>query len=393
MEITKLPLKQNHHKRLRVAAYARVSQDSDSLLHSLANQVSYYTERIKNNPDWEFAGVYIDEGITGTTIEKRSDFMRMMDDARLGKIDQIITKSVSRFARNTVDLLTSVRELEELGVDVVFEKDGIRTSSNEGELMLSLLASFAQAESESISSNVKWGKRKQMQEGIYHHYARSYGYEWQKDEYVIVEDEAKVVRFIFESYLDGLSPAHIAQKIDRPTMTGKSFTRGTVKDILKNDIYIGNRTMQKSYSKKIRTKQRNYGELPKYTIPDAHEPIIDKNLFFKVQEIMRRKASETPMKTYNCFSGKVRCGHCGRSCCRRTIHGYKIWKCQGNEMSHSCSARYIREDELLSIFDNEEELLRTMDYIELFDNYLICNYKDGKTKRFSRKPGRKRNAR
>ena len=145
MEITKLPIKKGALKRRRVAAYARVSRDSDTLLHSLANQVSYYTDRISSNPEWEFAGIYVDEGISGTSVDKRSDFLRMMADARAGKIDLILTKSVSRFARNTVDLLRSVRELQGLGIEVRFEKDGISTADGEGELMLSLLASFAQA--------------------------------------------------------------------------------------------------------------------------------------------------------------------------------------------------------------------------------------------------------
>ena len=145
MEITKLPIKKAAPKRCRVAAYARVSRDSDTLLHSLANQVSYYTDRISSNPEWEFAGIYVDEGISGTSVDKRSDFLRMMADARAGKIDLILTKSVSRFARNTVDLLRSVRELQRLGIEVRFEKDGISTADGEGELMLSLLASFAQA--------------------------------------------------------------------------------------------------------------------------------------------------------------------------------------------------------------------------------------------------------
>ena len=256
----------------------------------------------------------------------------MMADARAGKIDLILTKSVSRFARNTVDLLRSVRELQGLGIEVRFEKDGISTADGEGELMLSLLASFAQAEAESISENVKWERRKQMQEGIYHHTTRSYGYVWQGDDFVIVPEEAKVVRFIFSSYLAGMSPTHIAAAIDVPTTTGRPFTRITVKDILKNHIYAGDRVLQKYYSYKPRKKTRNYGELPQYVLSDIHEAIIPREVFEQVQEVMRERAEKTPAKTFTCFSGKIRCGYCGRPCFRRTLHGKRIWKCRGNEI-------------------------------------------------------------
>lgn len=394
MQITKLPLLQNKPQRLKVAAYTRVSRDSETLLHSLANQVSYYTKLINSNPEWEYAGVYVDEGITGTSIEDRSDFLRMMEDAKQGKIDLILTKSVSRFARNTVDLLDSARTLKELNVEVRFEKDNISTFDNDGELMLSLLASFAQAEAESLSENVKWGKRKQMQEGIYHHFARCYGYKWQGDNFCIVEEEAEVVRFIFREYLAGVSPTQIARKITAPTLTGKQFTRGTVKDILKSCNYVGDRTLQKFYSPSIRKKDRNYGQLPKYVVSDVHEPIISREDFLKVQEMMAEKAKKTPKKTFTCFSGLVKCGHCGRACCRRTLHGKRIWKCQGNEMSRTCEARYISEEELrkftFSIFEDEDDFKRQIELIKLFDDNVTFVYKDGREKKFTRKIGRRR---
>ena len=394
MEITKLPIKRAAPKRRKVAAYARVSRDFDSLLHSLAGQVSYYTDRISTNPEWELAGIYVDEGISGTSLEKRSDFLRMMEDARCGKIELVLTKSVSRFARNTVDLLQGVRELQALGVEVRFEKDGISTADGEGELMLSLLASFAQAEAESISENVKWGKRKQMQEGIYHHTARSYGYEWQGDDFVIVPEEAEVVRFIYASYLAGMSPAHIAAAIDAPTVNGGHFTRITVKGILKNRTYAGDRVLQKFYSHKPRKKTRNYGELPFYVLQDVHEAIIPRETFERVQEIMQEKVERTPAKTFTCFSGKVRCGHCTRPCFRRTLHGKRIWKCRGNEIDRDCGARYISDDELwsitFSIFEDEADFLRRTERIELFDNCIKFILKNGKAITRSRTIGRRR---
>lgn len=394
MQITKLPVLQNKPRRLRVAAYARVSRNSESLLHSLANQVSYYTKLINTNPEWEFVGIYVDEGITGTNIDEREDFIRMMEDAKQGKIDLILTKSVSRFARNTVDLLNSVRTLKELNVEVRFEKDNISTFDNDGELMLSLLASFAQAEAESLSENVKWGKRKQMQEGIYHHFSRCFGYEWHGDDFCIVEEEADVVRFIFKEYLAGVSPTQIARKITVPTVTGKQFTRGTVKDILKNCIYVGDRTLQKFYSPTIRKKARNYGQLPKYVVSDVHEPIISRDDFIRVQQMMLEKAKKTPKKTFTCFTGVVKCGHCGRACCRRTLHGKRIWKCQGNEISKTCHARNIKDDELrsitFSIFEDEDDFKRQIEAIRLFDDNVIYIFKDGKEIKMIRKIGRSR---
>ncbi|WP_185752130.1 recombinase family protein [Eubacterium sp. AB3007] len=386
-------LKKKEVSRRKVAAYARVSKDSDMLLHSLANQVSYYSELINSNPEWEFAGIYVDEGISGTKLKNRDGFLRMMEDARRGKVDLIITKSVSRFARNTVDLLQSIRDFQELNVEVRFEKDGISTFDGEGELMLSLIASFAQAEAESISENVKWGKRKQMQEGIYHHSSRCYGYEWQGDNFVIVPEEAKVVRYIFESYIAGMSPKHIAESIKATTTTGAPFSRIAVKDILKNQIYTGDRVLQKFYSPKVRKKTRNYGELPQYVLEGVHEGIVSHEIFDQVQEIMRERAEKTPKKTFTCFTGKVKCGHCGRSCCRRTIRGKRIWKCQGNEISKVCDARYIGEDELRSItftiLDDEDDFVRKVDRIDLYNDHVAFIMAEGKTIKRTRKTGRR----
>ena len=394
LKIIKLPLLKEEIKKRKVAAYTRVSVSSDSLLHSLANQVSHYTEMIKKNPEWEFVQVYVDEGITGTSTESREQFLKMMDDARAGRFDLLLTKSVSRFARNTVDLLESCRELKSLNVEVRFEKDRISTFNSDGELVLSLLASFAQAESESISQNVKWGKNKQMQDGVYHHFSRCYGYDWDGDIYKIVEKEAEVVRFIYKAYLDRMSPKKISELITEKTVTGKNFTRGTVKDILKNRIYIGDRVLQQFYSPRVRKCTRNYGEVPKYILSDVHEPIIDRESFENVQAIMQQKAKETPKKTFNCFSGKVKCGHCERALCRRTLHGKKIWKCQGNEISKTCHARYISEEKLkeytFSIFEDENEFKIKVDHIKVYDDYLEYIFKDGTLKMIERKEPKRR---
>lgn len=349
---------------------------------------------IKGNLEWEFVEVYIDEGITGTSVKNRTQFQKMMEDAKHDKFDLILTKSVSRFARNTVDLLKYCRELKALNVEVIFEKDHISTFSGDGELMLSLLASFAQAESESISQNVKWGIQRGIQQGKYNHYSRCFGYTWDHDDYVIVEEEAEVVRFIFESYLNGMSPTKISRLIDSKTVTGKAFTRGTVKGILKNRIYVGDRIRQQFYSPAIRQKRRNYGEVPKYILEDVHKGIIDRETFDKVQEMMNRKAANTPKKTFTCFSGKMVCGHCGRALCRRTLHGKKIWKCQGNEISGICMGRYISEEKLreytFSIFKNEDEFKRVVDKVVVSDDFVEYLRNDETSKKLDRKEPKRR---
>ena len=192
-------------EKKKVAAYARVSMQSERMLHSLSAQVSYYSGLIQKNPDWEYAGVYADDFISGTNTVKRDEFKRMLADCEAGKIDIILTKSISRFARNTVDLLETVRRLKDLGVEVRFEKERIRSMDGDGELMLTILASFAQEESRSISDNVKWGIRKRMQNGIPNGHFRIYGYRWEGDELVIVPEEAEIVKRIFQNFLDGKS--------------------------------------------------------------------------------------------------------------------------------------------------------------------------------------------
>ena len=192
-------------QKKRVAAYARVSMDTERLQHSLSAQVSYYNDKIQKNPEWLFAGVYADNGISGTGTAKREEFNRLLADCEAGKIDLVLTKSISRFARNTVDLLETVRHLKEIGVEVWFERENIRSFDGDGELLLSILASFAQEESRSISENCKWGIRKRFEKGIPNGHFRIYGYRWEGDELLIVPEEAAVVRRIFQNFLDGKS--------------------------------------------------------------------------------------------------------------------------------------------------------------------------------------------
>ncbi len=192
-------------KRKRVAAYARVSMLSDRMEHSLSAQVSYYSNLIQQNPEWKYAGVYADDFVSGTTIDRRAEFERLLNDCEAGKIDLILTKSISRFARNTLDLLITIRRLKELGIEVRFERENIHSLSGDGELLLTFLASFAQEESRSLSENVRWGTVRRFQQGIQNGKFRIYGYRWIGDNLVVEPDEAKIVRLIFDNYLNGIS--------------------------------------------------------------------------------------------------------------------------------------------------------------------------------------------
>ena len=308
--------------RKRVAAYARVSRETERLQHSLSAQISYYNDMIQKNPDWIFAGVYVDDGISGTSTAKRQDFNRMIEDAEAGKIDIILTKSISRFARNTVDLLKTVRQLKEIGVEVRFERENIHSLSGDGELMLSILASFAQEESLNISYNTTWGIRKLMAKGAFYNHSRIYGYRWEGDDLVPVPEEAAVVKRIYQNFLDGKSKPETERELTADGITtrdGGRWSESSIRRILTNVTYTGNILLQKSYTVNPITKSRkmNRGELPQYFMADTHEAIIDKETFDWVQaEILRRRnSSQFRNGSLNptFLTGKIKCGCCGRS--------------------------------------------------------------------------------
>lgn len=237
-------------RRKRVAAYARVSMESERLQHSLSAQVSFYSSLIQSNPAWEYVGVYADNGITGTKAEAREEFNRMIADCEAGKIDIVLTKSISRFARNTVDLLNTVRRLKELSVSVQFEKERIDSLTEDGELMLTLLASFAQEEIRSLSDNVKWGTRKRIEKGIPNGRFQIYGYRWEDDHLVIHEEEAKIVRLIYDNYLNGLSAETTEKQLAEmgvKSYKGQHFGNSSIRQILGNITYTGNLLFQKEY--------------------------------------------------------------------------------------------------------------------------------------------------
>lgn len=274
--------------RKKVAAYARVSMETERLKHSLSAQISYYSALIQKNPEWLYAGVYADNAISGTDMEKRGEFNRLIADCDAGRVDIVLVKSISRFARNTVDLLETVRHLKDIGVDVWFEDEGIHSMDGDGELMLTILASFAQEESRSISDNCKWGIRKRYERGETHGF-KIYGYRTKKGNLVVKEDEAAIVRRIFRMFLDGDSCYIIGQKLaaeDVKSYGGKAFCGEVISGMIRQEKYMGCTLAQKFYTENhITHKQiRNNGELPMYFIEGTHPAIISKETFEAAQK-------------------------------------------------------------------------------------------------------------
>ena len=346
--------------RKKVAAYARVSRDTERLMNSVSAQVSYYSALIQNNPEWEYAGVYADCGISGTGTARRGEFLRMLADCEAGRINIILTKSISRFARNTVDLLETVRHLKSLGIEVRFEKEHINSLSEGGELMLSLLASFAQEESRSISENVKWGVRKRFQSGeigAANKHILGYRYDEEEQKYMIIPEEAGAVRWMFQMYLDGVPFRRIAENMNRAgirTTLGNDFQEASVRQLIFNEVYAGDIRRQKCYMADpiTKTKVKNCGELPQYYMADCHEAIIDRETYAKVQAEMERRAGLVN-PTYP-FTGKMKCGICGRSYTRRAsmVKGreYVSWFCRAKkEKGMSCTSVNFSEEELKRI--------------------------------------------
>ena len=287
----------NCNRKKRVCAYARVSTDSDEQLNSFESQKQYYTEKIQSNPDWEFVGIYADEGISGTQVKNRVQFQKMIDDALNGKIDIILAKSISRFARNTVDTLENARKLSEKKVDVYFEKENIHTLDLDSELFLTFFSAFAQSESESLSQNVKLGLKAKMKRGEPTGKAECYGYTWNKEtkQLEVNEEQAKVVRMIFNWYISGDGGRVIAKKLNKlgiKTYTGSKWSQATISDIIRQEKYVGDTCGQKYYSVSPIThkKVKNYGEKEKYDARDTHQAIISRDTWDKAQTIINKRS-------------------------------------------------------------------------------------------------------
>lgn len=369
----------NHKTRKKkVCAYCRVSTDMEDQRSSYLSQINHYSEFIKKNRDWEFAGIYADDGITGTQIKKRDEFIRMIDDCKAGLIDIIIAKSISRFARNTVDTLNTVRMLRSLDVDVYFEKENIHTLNMDSEMFLTLYSAFAQAESESTSMNVKLGYKAKMKRGEPCGSIACYGFDWDKNtkEMTINEKEAKIVKKIFNLYLNGDGSTVIARKLTEEGIAapggGKIWHPGVIKDMLRNVKYAGDLCGQKFFVEDPISHKliRNRGQKPMYYATNHHDAIIDKRQFEKVQEIYNSRSVKIKNGKQYCekfslrytFSSMIYCQHCGKTFVRRytkyknkdgVVHDHIYWACSANLTSKegTCGkAVTIRDEELKSLF-------------------------------------------
>ena len=317
--------------RMRVAAYARVSCGKDAMLHSLAAQIDYYRNLINSNVLWQFAGVYADEAKTGTK-EDREEFQSLLSKCREGAVDMVITKSVSRFARNTVTLLKTVRELRDLGVDVYFEEQDIHTISGEGELLLTLLASFAQEESLSVSDNVKWRIRHNFEDGQSSNF-RMLGYRLVDGQITVVPEEMETVQRIFDLYLEGKGTQSIANTLNaegRTTVTGGIWYCSTVSKILGHEKYCGDLLLQKTYVPDHISKRSitNTGQLPMFLVEDDHVAIIEKSRFQQAMaERERRSFNKGKVFAPTVFAGMIRCDSCGKNYRRKTAARCTKWCC------------------------------------------------------------------
>lgn len=353
-EITIIPAKNHADEIVRTAAYARVSSDSEDQLNSFAAQIRYYTELLRNSTDAVFVDMYADQGITGTSAAKRTEFQRLMSDCRKGKIDRILTKSISRFARNTKDSLEAVRELKTLGISVYFEKENIDTGEISSEMMLAIYSQFAQEESMSISRNCRMGVKKRMMDGTYKNPSAPFGYDYISGELRVNPQKAKVVKQIFDWYVSGIGMNEIAMRLNSQGVRDKVWRHGTIRCILTNERYIGDKLLQKRFTTDtlpFRTA-RNLGEKEQYYICGTHEPIIEKSVFETAQKIFsaREKPSGYDVGS-SLFRRKIYCGNCGNAFRLKSRKDCVRWVCRNHDRSAAnCNIRQIREDEFRAAF-------------------------------------------
>lgn len=332
---------------LRVAAYARVSTEQESQSNSFQAQKDYYEKLIGNTPSWTYAGIYADRGISGTSTDHREGFQAMMEDCRAGKIDRILTKSVSRFARNTVDSLNAIRELKALGIGIEFQKEGIFTLDSKGEFLITVMSSLSQEESRSISENVRWGVKKRMADGKYSvNFSFFLGYDRGSDgRFVINENEAHIVRYIFRYRLMGYSTTEISKQLMELGVPapagGKTWSPSVVCHILSNEKMKGDALLQKSYTKDFLSKKvrKNKGELQQFYVSGGHEAIVEPALFDYVQTVLSDQNSGMyPWKT------RLICGKCGKSFRIKQRHGKVCWECRDSyRKENPCKNTYVYE--------------------------------------------------
>lgn len=398
-KFTAVPI--NSKKKRRVAGYARVSTDQEDQVTSYEAQVDYYTNYIKNRNDWEFVDIYTDEGISATNTKKREGFKRMIADAKAGKIDLIITKSVSRFARNTVDSLTTVRDLKNMGIEIYFEKENIWTLDSKGELLITIMSSLAQEESRSISENVTWGHRKRFADGkVSFAYSRTLGLDKGPNGQIVVnEEQAETVKLIFKLFLNGMTPYAIAKEMTQmgiKTPLGKDkWNKVTIRHMLSNEKYKGDALLQKEFTVDYLQKKRkkNEGEVPQYYVEGNHEAIITPEVFDMVQaELERRKRTKgSRYSGISIFSNKVKCGDCGGWYGSKVWHStdkYKkvVYRCNHKYRDEKCQTPCVTENEIKAMFiksynelvSEKKEILSNLEVIRttLFETTDLINERE-----------------
>ncbi|MHA3224630.1 recombinase family protein [Globicatella sulfidifaciens] len=349
----------------KVAAYIRVPTSNEEQLISLEAQRRHYKTLIEKNDEWQLVDIYSDEGITGTKKDRRPELLRLISDCEKGKIDFILTKSISRFARNTIDCLELVRKLMDLGVHIYFEKENINTNSMESELMLSILSSLAENEAVSLSENSKWSIRQRFKRGTYKLSYPPYGYDYIDEQVVVNEEQAQVVKRIFNSVLEGMGTERIARQLNEeriPTKRNGNWTGSTIRGIVKNEKYTGDVLLQKTFTDEHFNRKVNQGELDQYLIKNHHEAIITHADFEAANRMLEYQASQKNVavgsrKYLNRypFSGKIECAECGDTFKRRihtsTHKKYIAWCCSTHiKNKNECSMLFIREERIHQAF-------------------------------------------
>lgn len=376
MNITEITtVKEKADTVLRLAAYCRVSSDSKDQLHSFAAQIRYYTDYAKKHPEYQLVDIYADEGLSGTSMKKRDELNRLLRDCKKGKVDRVIVKSVSRFARNTQELLTSLRMLKELGIGVYFEEQGIDTDKLNMEMIVTFPGMAAQQESESISGNMRWSYKKRMESGEFNSCKAAYGFDLVDGKLAINEAEAVVVRRIFDLYLQGHGKQAIAKILNEEGIPKKhdekKWHHTTIRYILNNERYMGDALLQKLFTTDTLPYRRvkNRGEKPKYYVENANPPIVSKEIYEAAQELQKARNTEKSVRQESHpLSRIMRCPDCGRAFRRQMVAGKAYWLCSQSSGETSCQSRRIREDMVYDTFttmvyklhDNRSALLGTM---------------------------------
>ena len=345
--------------KLRVAAYARVSSNSEDQINSFEAQRRHFDTLIRSKSEWTMVELYADEGITGTSVDKRDGFLRMMADCRKGLIDRVLTKSISRFARNTAECLEAIRELKILGVSVYFEEQHLDTQKVSNEFLTTILANNAQRMSEDLSRNMRWSYQRRMRRGEFITCKAPFGYKWDHGGLKIVESEADIVRKIFQMYLSGVRMDEIAEYVTslgvKTSDNKEHWNRMTVSYILRNEKYVGDTIAQKQYTTDSLPfkERRNHGERDRFFIKNSHPPIVKKEVFDKVQSLLKRRSQNClgVNASDHAFSLKIYCGQCGSVYRRRCRKGFVTWVCRRHDESASqCESKPIREAEIQTAF-------------------------------------------